>query len=164
MNQKIDPKANPKADEKPQREDPKELTKAPEGAAPSGGARPSEDRVTKTLVDSITSIRVKISKDTAVMTKRVYEHEIIVLQMLFGEEKVEVVEGSEDETPVGTATEEYDRLMRVYGKKGAKVVREVYPSAAALAADTGLSRPKVKATKAGMELKEQSKQRGKGVK
>ena len=147
-----------------EREDPKELTKVPEGAVDSGGPRPSDERVVKELADTITSVRVKISKDTAVMTKRVYEHEVVLLQVLFGEEAVEIVPDSEDETPVGTASEEYDRLMRVYGKKGSKVVREVYPSAAALAAETGLSRPRTKATKAGMELKEQSKQRGKGVK
>lgn len=157
MNQKTNQKTA-------EREDPKELTKAPEGAAPSGGARPDGERERKELTDKATSVRVKITKDTAVLTKRVYEHEVIVLQMLFGEESVEIVDGSEDDMAVGTATEEYDRLLRVYGKKGSKAVREVYPSAAALAADTGLSRPRAKATKAGMDLKEQSKQRGKGVK
>lgn len=159
MNQKTNQKTA-------EREDPKELTKAPEGARPSNGPRPAEreDDRKREYAGEAETVRVKISKDTSVLSKRVYAHEIVVLQMLFGEESVELVEGSEMQEPVGTATEEYDRMLRVYGKKGAQAVRQVYPSAGALASEAGLKRATAKATKPGMELKEQSKQRGKGVK
>lgn len=149
---------------KADREDPAELTKVPEGAEGSRGPRPAEKEGEREYAGEAETLRVKISKDTAVLSKRVYAHEVVVLQTLFGEESVEMVEGSEMQEPIGNATEEYDRMLRVYGKKGAQVVRSVYPSAAALASEAGLKRASAKATKPGMELKEQSKQRGSGVK
>lgn len=146
------------------REDPKELTKAPEGAQPSPGPKPDPVRAEREYSGTATTIRVKISKDTSVLSRRVFEHEIVVLQTLHGEENVEVLEDTEMQEPIGNATEEHDRLMRVYGKKGAKAVREIYPTAAALASEAGLKKAAAKATRPGLELRQQSSQRGEGVK
>lgn len=151
-------------DQDVEREDPRVLTKAPEGAQPSNGPRPPEDRDQREYAGEATTLRVKISKDTAVLSRRVFEHEVVVLQLLHGEENVEVVEDSEMQEPIGNASEEYDRLMRVYGKKGAKAVREIYPSAASLASEAGLKKAAAKTTRPGMELRQQSSQRGEGVK
>lgn len=146
------------------REDPRELTKAPENAQPSNGPKPPEERAEREYAGKATTVRVKISKDTAVLSRRVFEHEVVLLQLLFGEENVEIVEGSEMQEPVGNATEEHDRLLRVYGKKGAKIVREVYPTSASLASEAGLKKAPARASKPGLELREQSRQRGEGVK
>ena len=158
-------KTKTKADKaEAQREDPRELTKAPEGAQPSHGPKPAEDRAHREFEDKAGTVRVKIAKDTAVLSRRVFEHEVVILQMLFGEESVEIVEGSEMEEPIGNASEEHDRLLRVYGKKGAAAVRQFYPNAAALAAEAGLKKAAAKASRPGLELRQQSRQRGEGVK
>lgn len=147
-----------------QREDPRELTKTPDGAQPSPGPKPAEDRAEREFAGEATTVRVQIKKDTSELSKRVFEHEVVILQVIHGEENVEVVEGSEDSDPIGDASQEHERLMRVYGKKGSKAVREIYPTAAALASEAGLKKAPARATRAGMELRQQSKQRGEGVK
>lgn len=152
------------ADKEEQREDPRELTKTPEGARPSQGPKPPEARAEREFVGEATTVRVQIKKDTSELSKRVFEHEVVILQVIHGEENVEVVEGSEDSDPIGDASQEHERLMRVYGKKGSKAVREIYPTAAALASEAGLKKAPARATRAGMELRQQSKQRGEGVK
>lgn len=146
--------------------DPAELTKAPEGHVEASDQRPDANRKSVTAQGPrVTSVRVKVNRDMYEIPRRVFEHEVVILQVLFGEEAVEVMEGTErEQAMIGDAADEYDRLMRVYGRKGAEVVRQVYPTSAALADEIGISRPKrSRASRAGLELGEQSSQRGRGV-
>lgn len=153
-----------------------DLTKAPENASPSPGPKPSKAELSDAQKreaeledgETATSVRVKLRKDeTTTIPLRVFEHEIPILQALFGggdDNVIEVIEGSEKQNPVGDANAEYERLLRAYGQKGEPVVREIYGSAAALATEAGLRKPaRVKAFGGGSRLTEHSSQRGSGV-
>lgn len=149
-----------------QQEDPSELTKAPEGNVQASDQRPDADR-SRTVArgEMVESVRVLIDRDMSRIPRRVFEHEVVILQSLFGEENVEVMEGTErDQQLIGDAADEYDRLMRVYGRKGADIVRQIYPTSAALADEIGIDRPRrSRASRAGLDLANQSSQRGQGV-
>ena len=143
------------------------LVKAPEGATPSGALQPTGDTTHPEPqgpeIESVV-IKLKVNEMTTI-PKRVFSHEVAILQTLHGEENVAVEEGSEKEQKIqSTVDEEYARLLRAYGRKGAKAVQTVYPSAALLADELGLSRPaRTRATKLGLEPKQQSAQRGEGA-
>lgn len=149
-----------------EKESPEDLVKAPEGNVEASDQRPDPRRKPRQARgEEITSVRVKVHLDMSSIPRRVFDHEVVILQGLFGEEAVEVIDGSErGQAMVGDAADEYDRLMRVYGKKGADVVRQIYPTSAALADEIGIERPRrSRAHRAGMDLGVQSSQRGKGV-
>lgn len=145
---------------------PEELVKAPDGPVEASDRRPDPSRRSVAAKgQKVDSVRVKVNRDMYGIPRRVFEHEVVILQSLFGEESVEVIEGTDRMEPmIGDAADEYDRLMRVYGRKGAEIVRQIYPTSAALADEIGISRPKrSRASRAGLELGEQSSQRGRGV-
>lgn len=149
-----------------QKSEPSELTKAPSGSVEASDQRPSKDRKTVSAQGkAVPSVRVKVQRDTYTIPRRVFDHEIVILQSLFGEENIEIEDGTETgQRLIGDAADEYDRLMRVYGKKGAEIVRQIYPTSAALADEIGIERPRrSRAHRAGLELGEQSGQRGSGV-
>lgn len=143
------------------------LVAPPEGARESGSLRPSgEERHSEPQGPELETVRVIIrANEMTGVPRRVFSHEVAILQTLHGEENVQLVEGTELDLPIQSDVDaEYERLLRVYGRKGAKAVNAVYPSAALLADDLGLRRPsRSKATKQGLELKQQSSQRGAGV-
>jgi hypothetical protein len=144
------------------------LTAAPEGAVPSPGVKPSRDR-TRLVVGAgpeVESVRVKIKRnELTTIPKRVFSHEIVILQAIHGEENIEVVEDSELQLPlIGDAQDELDRLIRVYGRKQSAVVLAQYSSARVLAEELGIKAPAVRrATKHGVQTKQASGQRGAGV-
>ena len=149
---------------------PAESVKVPAGAKPSPGPKPSKEdvsaRAERTLDgEKTTSVRVRIRKnETTTIPKRVFEHEVPILHELFGEDAVKVIEGTELDLAVGSAQQEYDRLMRVYGRKGEAAVRKVYASAADLAAEAGIEKPERRRRSAGgLRLEQNSSQRGTGV-
>lgn len=158
-------KAAPKVELTPEQQ--AALVKPPEGAVPSGAPQPAGDTIHPEpegpKVESIV-IKLKLNEMTTI-PKRVFAHEVAILQTLHGEENVALVEGSEQPKKIqSTVGEEYARLLRAYGRKGAKAVQTVYPSAALLADELGLSRPtRTRATKLGLEPKQQSAQRGEGA-
>lgn len=143
------------------------LVAPPEGARESGSLRPSgEERHSDPHGPELETVRVIIrANEMTGVPRRVFSHEVAILQTLHGEENVQLVEGTELDLPIQSNVDgEYERLLRVYGRKGAAAVTKVYPSAALLADDLGLRRPaRSKATKQGLELKQQSSQRGAGV-
>lgn len=145
-----------------------ELTAPPEGAAPSGGLKPSKERHGhEAHGPKVESVRVLIKmNELTTVPRRVFVHEIAILQLIHGEENIEVVDGSEIELAlIGDAQAELDRLMRVYGRKGGKAVLETYHSARDLADALGIEAPRVqRATKKGLSQQKQSSQRGAGVK
>lgn len=112
---------------------------------------------------TLTSMLVKISPDPmTVLSKRVFEHEIPILQDLHGEDKIEVVEDSErDEDVTLSAQQEFDRLSRCYGPKGETSLQNVYGSARGLANEMGLPAPKVSGSWRNRQA--QSAQRGAGT-
>lgn len=144
-----------------------ELTAAPPNAKPSPGIKPSAEREhVEATGPEVESVRVLIKlNELTTIPKRVFVHEIAILQTLHGEEKIEVVEGSELMKPlIGEAPEELDRLLRVYGRKGAKAVTANYHNARDLADAIGIKAPKTaRATKKGLASSKQSAQRGAGV-
>lgn len=90
---------------------------------------------------TLTTVVVLIQRDPMQrIPKRVFEHEIELLNALHGEDNIEVQEGTEREQVVRTTADaEYDRLQTVYGKKGAEALRAVYGGqAGALARQSGL--------------------------
>lgn len=112
---------------------------------------------------TLTSFLVKISPDPMTsLSKRVFEHEIPILQDLHGEDKIEVIEDSErDEEVTLSAQQEFDRLSRCYGPKGETSLQNVYSSPRGLANEMGLPAPKV--TGSWRNRQAQSAQRGAGT-
>lgn len=144
------------------------ITAAPEDADPSAGPKPSRDRHAITEADGpqVESVRVLIKRnELTTVPKRVFSHEIVILQAIHGEENIDVVEGSEVDLPLaGDAQAELDRLVRVYGRKQQAIVLAQYGNARQLADELGIEAPKVRrATKRGAPSGKASSQRGGGV-
>lgn len=127
----------------------------PDRAAPAGNRAESQQEAADPVirvgsdtdtrgdqpVTTLTSVLVTIERDQMMkVAKRVFEHEIPILEQLHGEDMVSVEDGSERDVKVAmTAEEEYDRLCRRYGKKGEQAVHFVYGSQSGkLASETGL--------------------------
>src|SRR5690606_36128944 len=122
-----------------------ELTAVPPNAKPSPGIKPAAEREhVEATGPKIETVRVLIKmNELTTVPKRVFGHEIAVLQTLHGLENVEVVEGSElEQRLIGDTQMELERMMRVYGRRGAKAVIENYPTARALADELGVAAPK----------------------
>lgn len=144
-----------------------DTTKAPEGAKQSSGPKPGK-RAARAKSDDETpvpSVRVLIVKDeTTTIPKRVFEHEVPILQTIWGEDKIEVVEGSEIELDLdGNADTEFARLLRVYGRKHENAVRAVYHNPGSLADEIGIAAPRARSAKSRIASGPQSGARGKGV-
>ena len=148
---------------------PQEIVAVPAGAKPSHGPKPTREQAAKAARkpagEQCHSVRVKIKKDeTTTIPRRVYEHEIPVLEALFGQGSVTIVDGSRKKMAVGDAQSEYNRMMRVYGRKGENAVKAMYASAADLAVEAGLERPvRRKYSEGGLQTEQQSAARGAGV-
>lgn len=82
----------------------------------------------KNKATTLSTVVVLIQRDPMQkIPKRVFEHEIELLNALHGEDSVEVQEGTERDQVVRiTADDEYARLQTVYGKRGAEALRLVY--------------------------------------
>lgn len=153
-----------------EKSNPAEAVKTPAGAQPSNGPKPSKEDVAarekrKLEGEEAPSVRVRIRKnETTTIPRRVFEHEIPILHALFGDDAVKAIEGTELNQPVGSAQQEFDRLLRVYGSKGEKAVRSIYPSASDLADEAGIERPeRRKRSAGGQRLEQNSSHRGSGV-
>lgn len=146
--------------------DPAEAVKAPKGATPNPGLKPDKSSFKEPEGELAESVRVLIIKDeTTTIPKRVFSHEVVILQELWGVDAVTVVEGSELRLPLtGDAAEEHERLKRVYGKKGEAAVLKHYPTVSVFAQDAGIKlQRKAVGTKHGKSTAPQSAQRGGGV-
>lgn len=144
------------------------ITAAPEDADPSLGPKPSKDRaaITEAEGPEVESVRVLIKRnELTTVPKRVFSHEVVILQAIHGEENIEVVEGSEVQLPlIGDAQQELDRLVRVYGRKQQQIVLAQYGNARQLADELGIDAPRVRrATKRGAPSGKASSHRGRGV-
>lgn len=115
---------------------------------------------------TLTSFVITIERDPMIkIGKRLFEHEIPILEALHGSDKISVDEDSaRDEQVTFSAEQEYDRLVRTRGEKGAKALRLIYPNATALAEDLGLAAPKRRSfVRNRLQERQQSAQRGAGV-
>lgn len=115
---------------------------------------------------TLTSFAIEIVRDPMMkIGKRVFEHEIPILEELHGADKIVVDENSgRDETIVTSAEAEYDRLTRIYGEKGKQALIRVFGSnARGLASETGLPKPVTRVLGGRRQGKAQSAQRGAGV-
>lgn len=79
--------------------------------------------------------------EVSTIPKRIYLHEGAILEALFGIGTVTVDLTSELPGYIEDAQEEFDRLLRVYGRKGEEAVRTIYSNAADLAGELGLKAP-----------------------
>lgn len=141
-------------------------TKAPEGAPASGGMKPGLGRARAERHGSkVPSVRVVIAKDeTTSIPRRVFEHEVPVLQTLWGEDRVKVLEGSEVDMELGgDAAYEFERMLRVYGRKGENAVRAVYHNPGSLADELGIAAPRARSTRSRLTASPQHGARGAGV-
>lgn len=143
-----------------------DLVAPPADAAPSPGLKPDSSKYEDPTGPLAETVRVIIRKDeTTSIPKRVFAHEVIILQTIWGEDKIEVVEGSElDQHLTGDAGVEHERLLRVYGRKGEAAVLRSYPTPSLLAQSAGIKlRPVNLSSKKGKTSAPQSAQRGGGV-
>lgn len=118
----------------------------------------------KTL--KLVSFSLLIERDPMMkIGKRVFEHEIPILEALHGPDKIEVDENSGREEEVTlSAEQEYERLIRTRGEKGAEALRLIFPNASALAHELGLPVPTRRTFQRNrLQEKQQSAQRGAGV-
>jgi len=144
-----------------------EAVRAPKDAAPSLGPKPPADR--EDLEPSgpeVTSVRVLVRmNELTVIPRRVFEHEIDILVAIHGEENIEVVEGSELKRPlIGDASDELNRLLRVYGRKQERHVLAQFANARQLADYLGIKAPVVgRGTRGSTRTDTMSAQRGDGV-
>ena len=81
--------------------DPSTLVAKPKNAQPSPGLKPERSHHNDPVGEPAETVRVLIKKDeTTTIPKRVFSHEVVILQELWGVDNIEVVEGSELDQPL----------------------------------------------------------------
>lgn len=91
-------------------------------------------------VVSVPHMRVTLKRDpmTEIPTD-IREHELALVQALYGEENVTVVKTFDMEVPETSVDEEYARLLAKYKLTRTKVVQDVFPTKKALADEMGVA-------------------------